>query len=415
MASWRMFRTLPRKVNIGQSFTSATMQPHDRKSSFKIPPIAEKETSQHVRRTKALEEQKRRRAKRVDSSRSLDNFAGLSLGSNDDDPEIEAEVMHEGVAHLASLLTPQNNASESAPTSKDKSRKPRKPNTHFANKIMYAELLEMKDDQMLVVDGNGGHVGSDGLPIDLDTNWVALAPVPQGKRCLAVSNQSSNIPGTVTNTFLKSRLKGRTIMTFPSPLPPATILDCILDDNWKINGLIHVLDIIRWKGQELAECEANFRFWWRDTRLSELISLPCPLYIFSFPTAFLPVPYHLDLSVSALLSIVIPVSRSVRRLPIQLPSYPDTSRSSGQLDDDMEIDHINQEVGVQPEVTTAEIQPDGLLLYVSQASYEPGTSPLSSWVPIKSYREGHESPLVLFERLVTRRASSNTGAADFHR
>lgn len=48
-------------------------------------------------------------------------------------------------------------------------------------------------------------------------------------------------------------------MTFPSPLPPATVLDCILDENWKTNGLLHILDIIRWKGQEVGDCEANFR------------------------------------------------------------------------------------------------------------------------------------------------------------
>ena len=31
----------------------------------------------------------------------------------------------------------------------------------------------------------------------------------------------------------------------------------------------------------------------------------------------------------------------------------------------------------------AGIRPDGLLLYVSEASFEPGTSPLSSWIPIE--------------------------------
>ena len=73
------------------------------------------------------------------------------------------------------------------------------------------------------------------------------------------------------------------------------------------------------------------------------------------------------------------------------------------------------------------IQPDGLLLYVAESGYEPGTSPLSSWIPIVGYekkeqvevgtmnkaevkrerengadgplkRAGSESPLDLFER-----------------
>jgi hypothetical protein len=33
------------------------------------------------------------------------------------------------------------------------------------------------------------------------------------------------------------------------------------------------------------------------------------------------------------------------------------------------------------------IQSDGLLLYVAEASYEAGTSPLSNWIPIVGYEE----------------------------
>lgn len=51
----------------------------------------------------------------------------------------------------------------------------------------------------------------------------------------------------------------------------------------------------------------------------------------------------------------------------------------------------------------AEVQPDGLLLYVAQAIYEPGTSPLSSWVPLVSpvadaAETETSSPLDVFER-----------------
>jgi snurportin-1 len=55
-------------------------------------------------------------------------------------------------------------------------------------------------------------------------------------------------------------------------------------------------------------------------------------------------------------------------------------------------------------VHRAAIKPDGLLLYVAQAIYEPGTSPLSSWVPlvapaideVESTKQ--PSPLDVFER-----------------
>ncbi len=46
---------------------------------------------------------------------------------------------------------------------------------------------------------------------------------------------------------------------FPSSLPPHTVLDCILDDNWRSNGILHILDVIKWKGQDIADCETPFR------------------------------------------------------------------------------------------------------------------------------------------------------------
>jgi len=62
-----------------------------------------------------------------------------------------------------------------------------------------------------------------------------------------------------------------------------------------------------------------------------------------------------------------------------------------------------QFTGHAPRMLQTEIQPDGLLLYVAQAIYEPGTSPLSSWVPAASLvtdGTGTEisSPLDMFER-----------------
>lgn len=149
----------------------------------------------------------------------------------------------------------------------------------------------------------------------------------------------------------------------------------------------------------------NLRFWWRDTRLSELVPLPPSLctstthsdnvspahtttaqQIFSYPTLLLPVPYCSDLSSSSLLSSVIPLARSTRSIEILLP--PELGSPSEEQG--MDIDHRVRGM--------AEVYSDGLLLYVSQASYEPGTSPLSSWVPGRSLTEGRESPLTIFER-----------------
>ena len=74
----------------------------------------------------------------------------------------------------------------------------------------------------------------------------------------------------------------------------------------------------------------------------------------------------------------------------------------------MELD----ESSVQLQRVAAPVSPDGLLLYVAHASYEPGTSPLSTWVPVRAYAEekagdkvttnvhvaAAENPLDVFER-----------------
>ena len=162
---------------------------------------------------------------------------------------------------------------------KNPKRKSNKP-TKWADSCMYAELLEMASDEPW----SGGYVpedgNEDGLPRDLETGWVALAPVPAGKRCLAVTHQSAGVAGvggfptmflvmpsltrspcfSVPNTTLRSRLLGKTlIQRFPSSLPPLTILDCILDVNWRDNGILHILDVVKWKGQDVGDCEAGFR------------------------------------------------------------------------------------------------------------------------------------------------------------
>lgn len=104
----------------------------------------------------------------------------------------------------------------------------------------------------------------------------------------------------------------------------------------------------------------------------------------------LPVPYHTDTTPPSLLTQIVPSVRLPRSVSITVPRVP----SQG-----MDVDFSGFGQAVQMEVT---IEPDGLLLYVKAASYESGTSPLSSWVPIVSY-DGpeHESPLDLFERLVS--------------
>jgi len=222
---------------------------------------------------------------------------------------------------------------------------------------------------------------------------------------------------------------------FPSPLPSDTVLDCILDQNWKENGILHVLDVVKWKGQDIADCESSFRsvtlfirgkeyasdrpehsFWWRDTRLSELppsrppttsapdVALEAPTqegsapigYRFPYPTTFMQIPHYTNTTFTHFLDTIIPRARSSCRAQVSIPAEPN--------DSDMMVIESPQFVGPAPRITQAEIKPDGLLLYVAQAIYEPGTSPLSSWVPLAAPATNEmasvnqSSPLDVFER-----------------
>ncbi|KAJ8473891.1 hypothetical protein ONZ51_g7567 [Trametes cubensis] len=456
----------------------------ERKAAFKAPPSSVRDTavSQDVRRTRALEEQKRRRAERIDSTRQLDFFADLTLGPSDDEGDEDDNsgttgIVREGISQFASMLPsalPSNLPSEqsqpstthpvtSPPDARDNAatmdvnmqvpvatkraknkrkgkykatagdstskggKKNAKP-SKWADKCMYAELLEMKDGFDV-----SGEI-RDGIPDDIETGWVAITPIPVGKRCLAVTHQASGIAGIVPNTTLRSRVLGKALMKpFPSTLPPQTVLDCILDENWRDNGILHILDVVSWKGQDLADCETPFRFWWRDTRLSELASFPPPpnaappekqstTYQFPHPTTFVPIPYHTDTTLPTLLSSLIPLTRTTRSIPVSVPVPSAEEDTQGS----MQLDGAGAMPLMKVRTIQAAIRSDGMLLYVAQATYEPGTSPLSSWVPLRAYQTHEErmqqeamggmgstaeSPLDLFERLVRKRVEGGMGSA----
>jgi len=65
---------------------------------------------------------------------------------------------------------------------------------------------------------------------------------------------------------------------------------------------------------------------------------------------------------------------------------------------------LSQFTGPVPRTVQVKVNPDGLLLYVAQAIYESGTSPLSSWVPLvapvtdEMVVTEQSSPLDVFER-----------------
>ena len=116
---------------------------------------------------------------------------------------------------------------------------------------------------------------------------------------------------------------------------------------------------------------------------------------FPYPTTFLLVPYFTNTTFAHLLGVIVPRARSSYRAEVLIPSGPADA-------DVMDIESP-QSTGHATRTVQVEIEPDGLLLYVAQAIYEPGTSPLSTWVPQVSPVAdvaGTEasSPLDMFER-----------------
>lgn len=120
----------------------------------------------------------------MDANRNLDALANMNLGSSEGEEDEDAQIVQEGIGHLASMLPSgsKNRTSASEPKAKKKLRTTSK----YAEKCMYAELLELNKDPE--------HRASELLPQDLQTNWIALSPVPKGKRCLAVAHLSNGNP-----------------------------------------------------------------------------------------------------------------------------------------------------------------------------------------------------------------------------
>lgn len=174
------------------------------------------------------------------------------------------------------------------------------------------------------------------------------------------------------------------------------------------------------------------RFWWRDARVSEITPLP-PLrrrrkrngtagpLLFDYPITFIPVPHcNPPLPLATYLVNVIPQARLVREMPVQVfkeePTRPvlesggDDAIESGMDVDQQDVfgNSIQQmedaaiamavDPSRPPETTTltARIETDGLLLYVSEASYQPVRSGILLFYPSRTNTLAYLSLFYIF-------------------
>lgn len=340
-----------------------------RKSFHAAPPSAH--STQALRRHQALDAQRQRRTTAIEAARTafrdLDNLEDLSLaGSSADEadspppPPLAASSSSE--QQRESVATDSQPTTEATPVISKTKRKAFKPKykAWAKNLLSYAETLDLRY----------------GLPEGIDSDWRAVV-VPKGKRCLCAtaSEQGGN------NTILYSRVAGRALGRFYTSLPA----DCLLDTVWDSHlGVLWVLDVCKWRSQYLVQCEAEMRAFFIASKLSEL-----PPQVYSPPSSsseagstsvagtarpllVLPVPNLAPpLSPSVLLPVLVslnstpPQTFDISALVLPLPD-PALSPSS---------------TVPTPVPLTIPLHPTGLLLYLSQAHYESGSTPLVSWVP----------------------------------
>ncbi|KAJ1962216.1 hypothetical protein IWQ62_003603 [Dispira parvispora] len=125
------------------------------------------------------------------------------------------------------------------------------------------------------------------IPPDLVTDWL-LMPLPFGQPCLVVANHGK------TKAYLAN---GNCIDEFQSPLPAGSILrrgskdtslcilDCLFDT---LTSRFYVRDMMYWRGQPFYDCEADFRYFWLQTRFQELE----PARPFQRSYTFHPLPFY---------------------------------------------------------------------------------------------------------------------------
>ncbi|XP_021775892.1 snurportin-1-like isoform X1 [Chenopodium quinoa] len=107
------------------------------------------------------------------------------------------------------------------------------------------------------------------VPDRLSQDWFVLAR-PAGKRCFIVSTNG---------TTISRQRNGIVLHHFPSALPCGArtrgnsgsgqsycILDCIFHE---VDQTYYVIDMLCWGGYSLYDCNAEFRFFWLNSKLAE--------------------------------------------------------------------------------------------------------------------------------------------------
>ncbi|EGG12117.1 uncharacterized protein MELLADRAFT_89372 [Melampsora larici-populina 98AG31] len=316
-----------------------------RQASYKQSISLDHHLNQAKRRLDALRDQRARRSDTLDRIRGIEDLV-LSSDSEEqderfqdaDESQIDFSTSSNLINQPCSGMCPSQHDLTTA--SKTETRKYRR----FKNRCMRAELLDL----------------CNGLPDGFEEDWLMVGPVPKGQRCLVLTSQFSSSskscgPGKRLNTLILSRTKAHVLGYFQTVVPLGCILDCIYSEDTRV---LWVLDVLKWKDQSFIDCESDFRFYWRDTRLQEL-----EIQSLSSPNRLLvvPVPYVATCSKTGTLDLTSAL----------LANNKETTTVTvwSSIDDSLKKVEIPHEA-------------DGLLLCIKSATYESGDTVLAGWVPL---------------------------------
>jgi len=256
-----------------------------RKKDYKATSFTKtREEKQEERRKRILNEQKQKRNSLVNQARKLielsirkeneDNTESNS--DSDSDFEIPNQDNSSNViSNNDNVSTENNNGMEidkkvkkknkNKNRNKNKIKKDKKSIETFKNQLMISEKLME-------------------IPEDFQTNWIAVK-IPNGISCLVISYNGKTVSrrndGSIIETFY-SNIPGGNPLSRDSQ--NYSILDCIYDEEIKT---YYIRDIMCWKGYPTYDCEAEFRFFWMQTKISEIDIRTCNRYN---QYAFIPLP-----------------------------------------------------------------------------------------------------------------------------
>ena len=224
------------------------------------------------------------------------------------------------------------------------------------------------------------------VPSDLAERWYVAAR-PAGRRCLVVA----------TGGLTKAYARGGRPRAFPSALPNgsrasrAGMSTCELDCIWReAEQTYYVLDVLAWKGQQLADCTTEFRLYWLRTKLAEARAMETTS---RNPCRFVPLDYSDCPAASLRQAYAGPVA--AEDVTMGAASFPPSSDVSVATAMDAEDDDDGMAGAAHTAVasnraaegggggsfrTSSTAWRDGLLFLHRDALYEAGPSPLLlSW------------------------------------